>query len=80
MHYEFIMGMLSGSVSPWYDTTLDCRCRRQVIRDGPPALGLGRGLTPYYKILACYEMLHRAFDFNQLGGALVILVLNLWVP
>jgi len=32
-----------------------------VTRGGPPAQGLGKGLTiPHHKKAACYKMLHRA--------------------
>jgi len=38
----------------------------QPIRGGPPAWGLGEGLTtPHHKTLACYEMLHRVSDLDE---------------
>jgi hypothetical protein len=36
----------------------------QPTRGGPPAWGLGEGLTtPHHKNPSCYEMLHRSLDF-----------------
>jgi hypothetical protein len=39
----------------------------QPIKAGPPAWELGEGLTtPHCKNLACYKMLHRASEWNNL--------------
>jgi hypothetical protein len=59
---------LSGSLSPWYSTSLGCRWRNcgQLKRDGRPGSLVGQGPNSSSllkkKKRHCYELLHRALD------------------